>query len=386
MNAGPLVQKIFQAPSKTPGTFWIQGFGWDLFWIFPGIWLFPLVLFLDDLDPIYAVGVFLFWIGHRVSSLYLGWFSPSFRPLLHDQRQRFIFIPLAVLLLTGFWLMLPESLLPLPFSLRILSLAMLDYFWGIYHFAAQHFGMLRLYRHLDPGSEDVFEKNRDRWYCLGAAGALVIFAEVLHGTAILQEDWTGPILTSEVFGGQQQQLLQFGLIFSLCWFLFMFQREFRSGGSLPRLLYLLQLGVMVGAAFVLDPFRFLVLWTLQHWMGAVGLVSFLGGNDISSRQTGGSSHSRILHIRSRVGVLILLCLVSLLMTPMMEIEALSADSAYSAQWWPEWWEWIQRQSWLPLVMVIGFSSGFIHYLMDRAVYRFSDPQTRSVLTLSLIHI
>ena len=104
MNAGPLVQKILQAPSKTLGTFWIQGFGWDLFWIFPGIWLFPLVLFLDDLDPIYAAGVFLFWIGHRVSSLYLGWFSPSYRPLLHDQRQRFIFIPLAVLLLTGFWL------------------------------------------------------------------------------------------------------------------------------------------------------------------------------------------------------------------------------------------------------------------------------------------
>ena len=159
MNAGPLVQKIFQAPSKTPGTFWIQGFGWDLFWIFPGIWLFPLVLFLDDLDPIYAAGVFLFWIGHRVSSLYLGWFSPSYRPLLHDQRQRFIFIPLGVLLLTGFWLLLPESLLPLPFSLRILSLAMLDYFWGIYHFAAQHFGMLRLYRHLNPGSEDIFEKK-----------------------------------------------------------------------------------------------------------------------------------------------------------------------------------------------------------------------------------
>ena len=385
MNAGPLVQKLFQAPSKTPGTFWIQSFGWDLFWIFPGIWLFPLVLFLDDLDPIYAVGVFLFWIGHRVSSLYLGWFSPSFRPLLHDQRQRLIFIPLGVLLLTGFWLLLPESLLPLPFSLRILSLAMLDYFWGIYHFAAQHFGMLRLYRHPAPGSVDVFEKTRDRWYCLGAAGALVIFAEVLHGTAILQEDWTGPILTSEVFGGQQQQLLQFGLIFSLCWFLFMLQREFRSGGSLPRLLYLLQMGVMVGAAFVLDPFRFLVLWTLQHWMGAVGLVSFLGGNDISSRQTEGSSHSRILHIRSRIGVLILLCLVSLLMTPMMEIEALSADSAYSAQWWPEWWEWIQRQSWLPLVMVIGFSSGFIHYLMDRAVYRFSDPQTHSVLTKLLYH-
>ena len=372
LNTASLVQKLIRAPSKTPGKFWIQCFGWDLFWVFPGILLFPLVLFIDDLDPIYAVGVFLFWIGHRVSSLYLGWFSPSFRPLLHDQRQRFIFIPLAVLLLTGFWLLLPESLLPLPFSLRILSLAMLDYFWGIY-------------RHLAPGSEDVFEKIRDRWYCLGAAGGLVIFAEVLHGTAILQEDWTGPILTSEVFGGQQQQLLQFGLILSLCWFLFMLQREFCSGGSLPRLLYLLQLGVMVGAAFVLDPFRFLVLWTLQHWMVAVGLVSFLGGNDISSRQTEGSSHSRILYIRSRVGVLILLCLVSLLMTPMMEIEALSADSAYSAKWWPEWWEWIQRQSWLQLVMVIGFSSGFIHYLMDRAVYRFSDPQTRSVLTKLLYH-
>ena len=110
-----LWSKNLPSPVKNSRNILDPGFGWDLFWIFPGIWLFPLVLFLDDLDPIYAVGVFLFWIGHRVSSLYLGWFSPSFRPLLHDQRQRFIFIPLAVLLLTGFWLLLPESLLPLPF-------------------------------------------------------------------------------------------------------------------------------------------------------------------------------------------------------------------------------------------------------------------------------
>lgn len=383
-NVGPIVQNPLFGLADSD-KFWINGFSWDLVWIFPGIWLFPLVLFLENLNPIYATGVFLFWIGHRISSLYLAWFTRSYRPLLLDQPQRIILIPGMLLLLTGLWLMLPESLLPLPFSLRLMSLAVLDYFWGIYHFAAQHFGMLRLYRHLDPDPGNASEKTRDRWFSLGIGGGLVIFAEILHGTAILQEDWTGPILGTKFFENQHHLLLQLGLFFSISCMLLMLHTEFRAGGNLPRMFYLLQIGIMVSAAFLLDPFRFLVLWTLQHWMVSVGLASFLGRNDQKIVRDHPSSAFRFFQLRSRWGVLILLCILSILMTPIMELEALSADSAYSAQWWPEWWNWMQQQSWLPILFVVGFSSGFIHYLMDRAVYRFSHPQTRSVLTQLLDH-
>ena len=30
-----------------------------------------------------------------------------------------------------------------------------------------------------------------------------------------------------------------------------------------------------------------------------------------------------------------------------------------------------------MLVGIGLASGFLHYFMDRAVYRFSDPETRN---------
>jgi hypothetical protein len=39
-------------------------------------------------------------------------------------------------------------------------------------------------------------------------------------------------------------------------------------------------------------------------------------------------------------------------------------------------EWLQNSSWERFLVGIGLASGFMHYFMDRAVYRFSDPETR----------
>jgi hypothetical protein len=33
--------------------------------------------------------------------------------------------------------------------------------------------------------------------------------------------------------------------------------------------------------------------------------------------------------------------------------------------------------WVPALVALGFSTAFLHYLLDRAVYRMSDPQVRS---------
>ena len=206
-----------------------------------------------------------------------------------------------------------------------------------------------------------------------------MLAEVLHGTAILQEKWSVPLFSSALLENQQK-FLQLGLVFSICCMMLMLYTEFRSGGNLPRVFYLMQIGIMVSAAFVLDPFRFLILWTIQHWMVSIGLVSYLGANDRKMLSEESLPILRFFELHSQWRVLILLCVLSIVMTPFMEVEALSVESSYSAQWWPEWWNWMQGQSWLPILLVIGFSSGFIHYLMDRAVFRFSNPQTRSVLT------
>jgi len=75
-------------------------------------------------------------------------------------------------------------------------------------------------------------------------------------------------------------------------------------------------------------------------------------------------------------VLIFLCSFSVIMTPFFEIEAVSVGGRYSEQVWPALMEWLQNSEWYIFLVGIGLASGFMHYWMDRAVYRFSDQQTR----------
>jgi TonB family protein len=38
---------------------------------------------------------------------------------------------------------------------------------------------------------------------------------------------------------------------------------------------------------------------------------------------------------------------------------------------------LRTSTWLPVLLALGFATGFIHYLLDRSVYRMSDPQVRA---------
>jgi hypothetical protein len=38
---------------------------------------------------------------------------------------------------------------------------------------------------------------------------------------------------------------------------------------------------------------------------------------------------------------------------------------------------LRTSSWVPAIVALGFLTAFIHYLLDRGVYRMSDPQVRS---------
>src|SRR3989440_7733436 len=38
---------------------------------------------------------------------------------------------------------------------------------------------------------------------------------------------------------------------------------------------------------------------------------------------------------------------------------------------------LRTSSWVPALLALGFATGFIHYLLDRSVYRMSDPQVRA---------
>jgi len=147
-TAAPWVRKWSSLP-------WVRGPLWDGFWILSALWLAPIVLFLahgysnpesSPLDLLYFGLTALFWIGHRLSSTYLAYCTEAYRPLLRD--QPILFVALPILITAGcFALFLPaDSALPWTREERLIGLAIVDYACVTYHFAAQHFGALSLYR------------------------------------------------------------------------------------------------------------------------------------------------------------------------------------------------------------------------------------------------
>ena len=148
--------------------------------------------------------------------------------------------------------------------------------------------------------------------------------------------------------------------------------------SLPRVLYVLGIAAMV--ALALRPrslFLFLVIWTSQHWILATGLAS---QTPTAEPAPGRGLGRRILHaLNTRPwAILVLLGLVSVTLMPLFEIEANRQDGTfYGDRIFGALAEGLRTSSWVPALLALGFATGFIHYLLDRGVYRMSDPEVRA---------
>src|SRR4029453_12542346 len=148
--------------------------------------------------------------------------------------------------------------------------------------------------------------------------------------------------------------------------------------SLPRILYIVGLAVMVGLA--LRPrslFLFLVIWTSQHWILATGL----GSRTPRAEPTPTSGVVRgVLHgLKIRPwAVVLFLMMVSVALLPLFEVEAnQETGTYYGDRIFGAIATQLRTSSWVPSLVALGFATGFIHSLLDRSVYRMSDPQVRA---------
>jgi TonB family protein len=351
------------------------------------LWLAPIVLLLvhgysdpesSPLDLFYFGLTALFWIGHRLSSTYLAYCTEAYRPLLRHQPIRFIALPLLITA-ACFALFLPaDSALPWTREERLIGLAIIDYACVTYHFAAQHFGALSLYRSRADRSSCLQTRRWDRFFALTAGGVLVFVADILAGTVAYQDQWVDRwfpalIVSAEngIRGGATLALFAITA--------FMLVVELRTPRwSLPRILYIVGLAIMVGLA--LRPrslFLFLVIWTSQHWILATGLASQTPSAE-SAPTTG--FVRRCLHglnVRPWAVVLFLM-LLSFVFLPIFEVEANSGTGTYYGdRIFGAFATQLRTSTWVPALIALGFATGFIHYLLDRSVYRMSDPQVRA---------
>lgn len=75
-------------------------------------------------------------------------------------------------------------------------------------------------------------------------------------------------------------------------------------------------------------------------------------------------------------VLLVLALISVLLLPVLEVEAVPDDYVYADRIFGEAAWWLRSSPFVPALLALGFASGFIHYLLDRAAFRFSSPEVR----------
>ena len=366
---------------------WVRGPVWDGFWMLSALWLAPVVLWLasghdepesSPLDLLYFGLTALFWLGHRFCSTYLAYCTEAYRPLLRTQPVRFVVLPVLVTIGCFAFFLPPDLALPWTRAERLVGLAIIDYAWVTWHFASQHFGALSLYRSRAGRAACVQTRRFDRLFALVVGGALVFVADILAGAIAYQDQWIDNWLFPEWMVSAQDAIRDGAtLVLVIVTVAALFAEVRTLRWSLPRVLYIIGIAVMVGIA--LRPrslFLFIVLWTSQHWIVATGLASQTPRGEPAPRRSliRGALHR--LNIRPWA-VVLFLAVLSVLLLPFFEVEANRQNGTYYGdRIFGVLAAGLRTSSWVPMLVAFGFASGFIHYLLDRSVYRMSDPHVR----------
>jgi hypothetical protein len=246
-----------------------------------------------------------------------------------------------------------------------------------YHFSAQHFGLLSLYRARAGRASDAITRRLDRWFALVVGGGFVVLANALAGSIAFQDRWIDPLLGEEVSETFARTLRDGSIVVVVMMTALVLRVELRSQRpSLPRVAYVLGVSAIVLFGFLArDPFLFLVLWSIQHWSAAMGLTSLAASG---GAQASGAHWQRLLEPINRRGwaVLLTLAVMSTLLLPVLEVEAVTDEYAYADRIFGEAALWLRSSPFVPVLLALGFATGFIHYVLDRAAFRFSSPDVR----------
>jgi hypothetical protein len=366
---------------------WVRGLVWDGFWLQSALWLAPLALLLasgyedpeeSPLDWLIFGLTAVFWISHRLGSAWLAYATTAYRPLVRAEPARYVVVPVAIAA-ACFAILLPgDDSFPLSRSDRVLTLTTLDFALVTYHFAAQHFGVLSLYRVRSGRGADIWTRRLDRVFALGVGGALVVVVEAVLRTTLFQNVWIGPWIDPDRIDAVSGPLRVVAAAMVIAATIGLLVAEVRSRCvSLPRALYITGVALMVGVGLYTDrPILFIAVWGAQHWLAATALASRVASAEPAWRN---STMWRGLHAVNRRpwALLLLLGVLSVLLLPVMEVEAVASDGVYYGdRIFGSLAVELRASEWVPALLAVGFTTGFLHYWLDRAVYRLSRPAVR----------
>lgn len=361
---------------------WIRSPRWDGFWILSGFWLPSLFLLLplQSTKPLILGITLCFWIGHRVSSLYLALGVGEYRGVLSSRKGYFFVLPCSLLVLLMAFVLIPEPLIPIPRLSRFLALGLADYFFSLYHFSVQHYGVLSVYRgRLANSQKDARLLRWDWWLCILFSGFFSLVMDLLNGSGDLHllQPTLQPFLAPQF--GTIRTVLSICLVLFWALTLTIYLRK-RQGPA--RILYVSMLAYMTLVSFYVGPILYFAIIQIQHWFVSFGLVTHMASNSrLASKQEPWYTPAWIN--AQRFGPLGVLILLSLLLTPVLEADYyILQNFETTALTVQHFLVYFKDSIWLFVFGGLAFFSSFLHYIYDRGVFRFSDPVTRkAALTL-----
>ena len=356
---------------------WVRSLWWDCFWMMSGLWALVPILALarvpGSVELLVTVTLVTLWLAHRAGTAYLAFTRPEYRELIRTQYVRFLVIPIATFAVFAFFFFDPLEVVPLT-PLAKGKVALTGYFFvNSIHFAYQHYGVASIYRMRGQQRASDLARRLEKLYCVLVAGVVVTVGLVLRGSLVLDSTLLPDYWTTSHAAVALRYARVWGPAASIALTGWIVQRELElPRPSLPKTFYLLSVGLQGVLVFWIDPLVFFILWSIQHWLVAIGLTTRMASGS-APRESAAPWYRLWGFVNGSFwGSFLMLVLISVVMAPLFGAasnpEKFASLGAFLSG----------HRSLLDAVLTLSVGSAFVHLDLDRAVFRFSNEAVRKV--------
>jgi hypothetical protein len=355
-----------------------------------GLWLLGIALVAHAAGYVPVVpnllalaAVVLLWGGHILSPVVVSWANRDLRAHMLKNTRKFILLPLALLLGSvilgvlgdlsqwpGISREVTVHLNPRLFLFYVFLL------WNTWHFAAQHFGVLSIYRR-SAGQVS----NRDRWldraFCVTMTCVLTPLAWYSQSRSDLLANLLSYLPSPSMLSGLATAIIATSAILTVS---HLTVEAAKSNSSLPRVGYILSIGIQPIFGSISHPIYHMAVFSICHWLIEFALASKILHGQRAARHPA-TPRLPLLKSGFAIGVL-LFVLMSVGMFVLFHSRTFHAivgivpasgygqDSLFS-------YKIGVFQLAFGALSGAYFGVSFVHFLYDRYLYAFSRPEIRA---------
>ena len=353
---------------------WIRSPLWDSFWILGALPLAAIIYFGVKVvtDPLFLIPYILLSSAHIVTPIVSAWQHADFKKMMLTNKSKYIYVPVAAPFIAAFIGYLASMQTPEFLKLNIIVPIFYAYvLWNTYHFAAQNFGLLTIYR-MKTGNQ----KARDTdWYFAMGLGLVVIpigWSLISFGGFLLWADFTKHF---PKIPDATKVVIQNGIILvSLAATAGMLIKEFLSekNNCIARYLLIVNMGIQPAMMFWSFP-AFLGLFGFTHFFTSIGLASHLLANHKTSRKGKVTWNGSIYFFSG-----LFLCL-TLWPGVYLNYQTFQAENVSNG-----FMTFGTVSTFLFCIAGFRFGMGLVHFLYDRYIYQFRDKRVSSTIGADLM--